>query len=367
MIINKNMLIVTSEFPPEPGGIGNHSYNIANQLSMNNYTVTIICDQRSKISNEKSFFDLNVSFKIIRIKKQSIRILMYLNRIFQIFKHSYRNEIIIASGKFPLWIVALTSLFFKKKKYFAVVHGSEVNFKKRILRKSIDISLKKFDHIIAVSNFTKSLISYLKLTNITVIPNGFALPKISTIANEKIKGKPSLITVGSISERKGQKNVINALPTLIKSYPEIHYHMVGKLYKKDEFFNLAKKLNVDKYITFHGAVSEEVKIKLLQNSDIFTMLSQNTASGDVEGFGIAILEANSLGIPAIGAKNCGIEDAILDYESGILIQNNNHSEFKKSIKNILDNYDIYFHESKVWASNFLWKNIIKKYIKILDL
>ena len=57
MIINKNMLIVTSEFPPEPGGIGNHSYNIAKQLSMNNYSVTIICDQRSKISNKKSFFD----------------------------------------------------------------------------------------------------------------------------------------------------------------------------------------------------------------------------------------------------------------------------------------------------------------------
>jgi len=367
MIINKNVLIITSEFPPEPGGIGNHAYNIAKQLSMNNYTVTVVCDQRSKISNEKSLFDLNESFKIIRIKKQSIRILMYLNRIFQIFKHTYRNEMIIASGKFPLWIVAITSLFFGEKKYIAVVHGSEVNFKKNILRKTIDISLKKFDHIIAVSNFTKSLVSYLKLTNITVIPNGFALSKTSTIANEKIKGKPSLITVGSISERKGQRNVINALPYLIQSYPEIHYHMVGKPYKKDEFFNLAKKLGVDKHITFHGAVSNEVKIKLLQNSDIFTMLSQNTASGDVEGFGIAILEANSLGIPSIGAKNCGIEDAILDYKSGILIQNNNPSEFEKSIKNILDKYDFYVHESKLWASKFSWKNIIREYIKILEL
>jgi len=367
MINFKKITIITSEFPPEPGGIGNHAYNIAKYLAINKYKVSVITDQRLNDRQNEILFDSNLLFKVVRVKKQSIRVLMYLNRIFQIFKHTYRNEIIIASGKFPLWIVAITSLFFKKKKYIAVVHGSEVNFKKKILRKSINMSLKKFDHIIAVSNFTKSLISYLKLTNITVIPNGFALPKISTIANEKIKGKPSLITVGSISERKGQRNVINALPTLIKSYPEIHYHMVGKPYKKDEFFKLAKKLNVDKYITFHGAVSDEVKIKLLQNSDIFTMLSQNTASGDVEGFGIAILEANSLGIPAIGAKNCGIEDAILDYESGILIQNNNHSEFKKSIKNILDNYDIYFHESKVWASNFLWKNIIKKYIKILDL
>ena len=216
MINVKKIIIVTSEFPPEPGGIGNHAYNIAKQLSMNNYKVTVISDQRSEKSNEKSVFDTKLSFKIIRIKKQSIRTLMYLNRIFQIFKNLRKNDLIIASGKFSLWIVALSTLFFKKKINIAIIHGSEVNFRKKILRKTIDISLRKFDHIIAVSNFTKSLISYLKLTNITVIPNGFELSKISITTKEKIKGKPSLITVGSVTKRKGQRNVINALPTLIK-------------------------------------------------------------------------------------------------------------------------------------------------------
>ena len=367
MINVKKIIIVTSEFPPEPGGIGNHAYNIAKQLSMNNYKVTVISDQRSEKSNEKSVFDTKLSFKIIRIKKQSIRTLMYLNRIFQIFKNLRKNDLIIASGKFSLWIVALSTLFFKKKINIAIIHGSEVNFRKKILRKTIDISLRKFDHIIAVSNFTKSLISYLKLTNITVIPNGFELSKISITTKEKIKGKPSLITVGSVTKRKGQRNVINALPTLIKSYPEIHYHIVGFPYKKNEFLDFAKKLGVDSYITFHGSVSDELKINLLQNSDIFTMLSQNSTSGDVEGFGIAILEANSLGIPAIGAKNCGIEDTILDYKSGILINNDNPIEFKESIKYILNNYELFTHESKLWSLKFSWNNIIKQYINVLEL
>ena len=35
-------------------------------------------------------------------------------------------------------------------------------------------------------------------------------------------------------------------------------------------------------------------------SDIFIMMSEMTESGDVEGFGIAIIEANSLGLPSIG-------------------------------------------------------------------
>ena len=367
MDINKKVLIIPSEFPPEPGGIGNHAYNVAKNLTCYKYKVSVIADQRLINRHSEILFDNKLSFKIIRIKSKSIRVIMYINRIFQIFKHTNRNEIIIASGKFSLWIVALSSLFFKGKKYIAVIHGSEVNFRNKILRKSIYVSLKKFGHIIAVSNYTKSLVSYLNLSNITVIPNGFQLLENPMKKINKKRGYPSLITVGSVTERKGQRNVINALPTLIQSYPEIHYHIVGLPYKKNEFLDFAKKLGVDSYMTFHGAVSEEHKKDLLLNSDIFTMLSQNTISGDVEGFGIAILEANNLGIPAIGAKNCGIEDAILDYKSGILIQNDNPVEFKKSINIILNNYVLYSNEAKLWSSKFSWKNIIKKYVKVLEL
>ena len=367
MPVRKKILLIASEFPPEPGGIGNHAYNLAKQFTYNGYDVSVIADHRLRDSKNEIVFDRKLSFNIIRIKIRSIRVLMYVSRIFQIFKHTYLNEVIIASGKFPLWVVSLTTLFLKKKVFIAIIHGSEVNFKKTILRKSVDLSLGKFHHIVAVSNYTKSLISYLNLPNIIVIPNGFELSETFKTSSKKEIGNPSLITVGSVSDRKGQMNVIYALPYLIKSYPEIHYHMVGKPYKKDKFFNLAKKLGVDSYITFHGSVSEERKIDLLQNSDIFAMLSQNTSSGDVEGFGIAILEANSLGIPAIGAKGCGIEDAILDYKSGILIQNDNPLEFEKSIKTILKNYDSFCHESKLWASKFSWKNITREYVKILKL
>ena len=113
MINFKKITIITSEFPPEPGGIGNHAYNIAKYLAINKYKVSVITDQRLNDRQNEILFDSNLLFKVVRVKKQSIRVLMYLNRIFQIFKHTYRNEIIIASGKFPLWIVAITSLFFK--------------------------------------------------------------------------------------------------------------------------------------------------------------------------------------------------------------------------------------------------------------
>ena len=59
-----------------------------------------------------------------------------------------------------------------------------------------------------------------------IIPNGYDATKWKkTNSSElKIKGSPKLITVGIVTERKGQILVIRHFPELIKMYPEVHYH-----------------------------------------------------------------------------------------------------------------------------------------------
>lgn len=362
---NTKVLLVTSEFPPLPGGIGNHAYNLAKHIGANNFEVKVISDQRSYNNEIEKKFDKDQKFSVVRIRKKKLRSFMYFDRVLKIMKEVSNNSIIIASGKFSLWVVALASFFYKRK-YVAILHGTEVNFKNSLLNKSISISLKRFQKIITVSSYTKSLIDYLQLKNIEVIPNGFEKFNNNTFNQVKIKESPSLITVGSVTNRKGQLNVINALPSLIKKYPEIHYHIVGTPVQKEEFLERAKKINVDAYITFHGVITDEEKITLLKSSAIFVMLSNNTKAGDVEGFGIALLEANSLGVPTIGAKNCGIEDAILNNKSGILIDNKSHLEFANAIQKIIDNYEFFSNEALTWSSKFTWDIIIKKYINTLN-
>ena len=360
----KKVLIVTSEFPPEPGGIGNHASSLANQLTINKFNVGVIAEQRLENIEKELCFDKIQTFNIVRIKLRKIRLLMYINRIYHVFNAVSKSDIIIASGKFSLWSVAIATFVYRKK-FIAVIHGSEVNFNNKYLRKSIDTSLKRFDKIIAVSTYTKSLIDYLNLNNIEVIPNGFNLPKENELQKKIIKGNPSLITIGSVTERKGQRNVILALPELLKTFPEVHYHIVGSPIEKEKFFALAKELNVANNITFYGIVSEKEKYRLLLGSTIFVMLSENTKRGDVEGFGIALLEANNLKIPVIGAKDCGIEDAVDNYKSGILIDNKNHKEFVIATQSILNNYDRFKNDSINWSLKFTWEIIIKKYIKAI--
>ena len=357
------ILILTSEFPPQPGGIGNHAYHLAKGLQGNGDEVVLVCDRRSETGEEEREFDEGLSFQVVRIPRKKIILFSYLDRVRKAFALGKEADIVLASGKFSLWMGAFMS-FFLKRRFIAVVHGSEIRLPNPILRKLTEFSLKRYEAVIAVSNYTKSLMGHLRLKNIHVIPNGFEM-EVVEVGRVKEDPMPILITVGNVTQRKGQHNVIQALPVLLKKYPDLEYHIVGIPTDKTKLEKLALDLGVEKSVVFYGKVEEERKRELLLQADVFVMLSEKTKRGDVEGFGIAILEANALGVPGIGARDCGIEDAIADGFSGKLIENHNPQQLEAAIAEILNDYSGYSGWAKVWSKNFVWEKVIEEYLKNL--
>lgn len=358
----KNILIVTSEFPPLPGGIGNHALNLAKSLHKKDFDVTVLSDQRTYDPLELEH-DHQLKFNVIRTKLRKKRVFMYFFRLFQLFELVKKNEVIIASGKFSLWMVALSSIFYKRKK-IAVIHGTEVNLTSSLLMKLTFNSIKKMDSVISVSNFTKTFINDLKLSNSLVIPNGYTLEN-HTLEKENWNSYPNLVTVGRVSHRKGQVNVVKALPKIKEKYPKVCYHMIGIPEDKEYLNDLAKKLNVEKNIVFYGKTSYDKLYSLVNNSDVFMMLSQNDDKGDIEGFGIAILEANALSVPAIGSKGCGIEDAIDHNYSGALVDPDKVDEISLALDQILEKHSLYKTQAKEWSKKFTWEKIVNQYIDII--
>ena len=257
--------------------------------------------------------------------------------------------------------------YLKKNKFIAVIHGSEVNSPKFLIKILVNWCLKNIDNVIAVSNYTKGLINNLNNDiNVDVIHNGFDISKFKNGNHFNNKIGPHLVTVGSITERKGQKNVIRALPKIKSMYPEVSYSLVGIPIDKDDIMQYVNELSLKKQVTIFGALSDEKMIELLRNCDIFIMLSEETKFGDVEGFGIAVLEANHCGLPAIGSKNTGIEDAISVGFSGLVVDAKSDQEICSAIKIILNDYDQFSKNSKVWSEKFTWRKVVKKYIHIIE-
>jgi phosphatidyl-myo-inositol dimannoside synthase len=366
----KPILIISSEFPPLPGGIGNHAYNLAIHFQKNNKQVTVLTDQRNVIIKTDLDFDYHQPFAIIRIKRQKIVFLTYVNRILKTFNYvkNHKDVTIVCSGKFQLWLGACLKIIFSSRKYIAVVHGSEITAGGNWSRKFTKWSFSKFDVLVAVSEFTKKLILvHNPNLKVMVINNGFVFSDEEIpILDHKLKGNPKIVTVGNVTFRKGQQNVIRALPKLKEKFPEIQYHIIGIPTKKNTFESLAKSLNVEENCTFYGVLSDAEMKQIVCNSDVFCMLSENLPNGDVEGFGIAVLEANYFGLPAIGSLNSGIADAINHNYSGKLVNPKNDIEILEALTHIIENYQKFSDQAKLWSWNFDWNIVIKKYLEIID-
>jgi phosphatidylinositol alpha-1,6-mannosyltransferase len=224
-----------------------------------------------------------------------------------------------------------------------------------------------------VSRFTASHLPVFAVEKSKIINNGIDDQKLTELrrnagiqVNHKLPGEPSLITVGTVSMRKGQLNVIKALPEILKKYPKAHYHIVGMLNEVDQVNDLVAQSGLKPHVTIHGPVPDHELIRLLSGSDLFIMLSSMTSNGDFEGFGIAILEANFMGVPAIGARGTGIEDAIVNHETGMLVDVHSPEQISAAMDSILGNREKFSAAAVQFANDHTWKQIIQQYLKVLQ-
>jgi phosphatidylinositol alpha-1,6-mannosyltransferase len=363
---SSKILLVTSEFPPGPGGIGHHAWFLAKEFAKKEWIhIEILCPKDYASESDILKFDEESPFKIHRFRR--IRGLTYVLRIIKLIKlfsgNSYTH--FIASGKFALWMIWVQKLWGKKSKTLCILHGSEVNLSNKLLRAFTHTSISKFKTIISVSTFTQSLLPQSILENaerLRVIPNGLDKSDFIFKNNIELKGLPALLTVGHVSPRKGQHRLIKALPLLIEKFPQIHYHIVGRPINQKVLESLAMDLGVESHVTFHGSVKQHQDLwNFYRAADIFVLLSKNQHNGDVEGFGIVALEANACGIPVLGAKYCGVEEAVKHKESGYLVDGDSVDEILAGIQFCLNNKVLLKEQSVEWSEQHAWSVVSKDF------
>ncbi len=368
--MSSSILIITSEFPPMPGGIGNHAYCLAKELNGAYQDVTVLTEIREDEPGEwQELLRANSGIRIQGLRRKRLILLTYLSRIFYAYRliRQKAYAAVFFSGKFSVWLNAIMP----RSKSVVVIHGSEL--KQRGIAKAVfRRGLKRARQIVCVSNFTRrQLISEfndLDSNRIVVINNGINNDGTSkkTITNVPLdKKKVNLVTVGGIHRRKGQFNVVRALPSIVEFFPGVKYRIAGLPVDKEALKSLIVEEGVDEYVQFHHGFSDDEINVLLADSHIFMMLSEHTSNGDFEGFGIAVVEGMARGLPAIGSRESGLADAIKDGYSGLLVDPHDIGEVTGALKEILRNYEEYSGNAREWADRFEWKHIVKKYRSLI--
>ncbi|HSN28321.1 MAG TPA: glycosyltransferase family 4 protein [Kofleriaceae bacterium] len=324
------VLVLSSEFPPGPGGIGTHAYHLARELHRHGWDVTVASPQELAEQPAITEFDQRQPFAVHQLKQfgpPPVRLAYRMATVSSLIRRS-SPHVIVASGERMVWLAALLQRIHGIP-YLAVGHAMEFNVPARWQRTITRHSFERAAAVVCVSEYTRS---HMERAGIAarasaVIPNGadderFGLVDAQAAAafrtSRGLGQAPLLITVGSVHERKGQDVVIRALPRVIERFPDVQYVMVGMPYRRDAFMNLARELGVADHVHVLGVVDAAEVVRALNAADLFVMASQHTPNGDFEGFGIAVVEAALCGRAAVVSDNSGVVEAIEPGETGLV-------------------------------------------------
>jgi glycosyltransferase involved in cell wall biosynthesis len=118
----------------------------------------------------------------------------------------------------------------------------------------------------------------------------------------------------SSSERyKGVDEVLDVLPELARSCPDVCYLVAGDGDDRPRLEARARELGLQDRVVFAGFVDESEKADYFRLADVFAMPSSG------EGFGFVFLEALACGIPVVASRVDGSREAVLDGELGEVV------------------------------------------------
>ncbi|HEU4533755.1 MAG TPA: glycosyltransferase family 4 protein, partial [Polyangiaceae bacterium] len=132
-------------------------------------------------------------------------------------------------------------------------------------------------------------------------------------------GDEVLLTVSRLAPRKGHRVALAALARLAPARPRLVYAFTGEGPRLlDGLRAEARALGVEGRLRPLGAVPEADLPGLYRLARAFVLLSEG-AGDDVEGFGIALLEAAASGLPAVVARSGGMVEAVDEGRTGLVV------------------------------------------------
>lgn len=202
--------------------------------------------------------------------------------------------------------------------------------------------LDRIDWFLSVSDHTKERFcawSGVPTAKGLVIPNAVDIgaftpgPKrTDLLARYKINGKSVLMGLARLDSReryKGFDEVMEAMPAMLKSRPDLVYMICGDGTDRPRLEQKARDLGIADKVIFTGYLPEAEKVEHLRLADCFLL------AGWGEGFGIVLIEAMACGIPAIASNLDASAEAVGNGRFGIVVNPKDQADLIRGIETAL--------------------------------
>lgn len=201
---------------------------------------------------------------------------------------------------------------------------------------------------------------------VAIIPNGINLPDKKKVYTRK-DSKLHLLYLGRLHRKKGVDILLKAITEIKNEHPESlnkwHIDLVGWDHEncKAELEKIVSEGQLQDFVTFHGGLFGEDKLRMYATSDAYILPSHG------EGLPMTVLEAWSWHLPVIMTPYCNIPEG---FEAGAAIKvDDNISSIKSGLMTLFamndeQRKDIGNKGFRLVSEKFTWDTSAKKMIQL---
>ncbi|MEM9515344.1 MAG: glycosyltransferase family 4 protein [Actinomycetota bacterium] len=315
-------LLVTNDFPPKIGGIQSLLWEWWRRLPPESFAVL------TSPYEGAAEFDQREPYRIERTAEPWLLPHPWMVRRVDQLADEFGAERVVLDPAVPLGLVG-PSL---RLPYDLVLHGAEVTVPGRLpgTRQALAYTLGGATSIIAAGGYPAAEAERAagRSLPITVVPCGVdpdtfhPLDEAERSAAREHFGIPVdaelVVGVSRLVPRKGFDTAIRAVARMARARPNLVLAIAGGGRDEDRLRHLADEL--DAPVRFLGRIPNADLPPLYACADVFTMLCRNRWGGlEQEGFGIVFVEAAACGVPQVAGNSGGAAEAVLDGETGYVI------------------------------------------------
>ena len=361
LAVSNPVLFVTNDFGPRAGGIETFIIGLIQRRPFGRTIVYTSFQENS----ERYDADWLTNYGVRVIRDRS-KILLPTPRVAFHLRNIVKSEGITTAAFGAAAPLGLLSASIKRagvRRTVALTHGHEVWWAKvfpfNLLLRRIGSTV---DVLTYLGEFTRDAISHgltvqAQQSMVKIAPgidvdhflptDASALRKSLGLTEKKV-----IVSVGRLVHRKGQDRLIEAMPEILKTVSNAHLLLVGEGPHRDHLQKLIQKHRLEGSVTLIGRIDYKDLPLHICVGDVFAMPSRSRLMGlEVEGLGIVYLEASACGLPVLAGNSGGAPDAVVQNETGLVVDGTNNKEIADAAIELLTKVDL---SKKMGAAGRQW-------------
>ncbi|WJY68421.1 glycosyltransferase family 4 protein [Corynebacterium auris] len=342
-------LLVTNDFPPTVGGIQSYLRDYAAALVERAGQDGLVVFASTQDAEAARLWDAACGYEVIRWPRSVMLPTPAVRREMQRIIRERDIDTVWFGAAAPLALLGAAAREAGASRVVATTHGHEVGWSmlpgaRQALRRIGDrADVVTYISRYTLSRFGRALGPHPRFVAVpSALDTDFFRPippdRIAAARAELGVGRAPLVVCASrLVARKGQDQLIRALPRIRSLVDGTHLAIVGSGPYGRRLHRLAEQLAPEHRaaVTFTGAVDSERLRDVIAAADVFAMPARTRGWGlDTEGLGIVYLEAQACGVPVVAGDSGGAPEAV-GPDSGVVVNGRDTAALADAVASLL--------------------------------